>query len=204
LFDDLDIADHFPSDLPTPENCSTKLAAENVLAALEMIRAFCPAIYNDLLAVVRTVAIVPHLADRMRHSFSCRHHYYGGIFLCLDQRPVAFIAEDLIHEYYHQRFWGWWLLENWGSALKDMPKVTSPITHRPKDYGVMLQAAYIYRSSIEFLEHAYERAPCCEQKPIKARLSELRSGYPMLLNRLRTPLHSYKQDVVAALVSTLE
>jgi hypothetical protein len=146
LYDDLGLEQYFGDSVSEFDRAGWR---GRLLLALELLLEFAGEIYNDLLQCVRCVVLIPPCRRRKRHSFSCRTSYYSVLFICVESRSPAEIAEDIIHEYYHQRFWGWWHLEGADDCLLDCISVLSPFTNRKRPFGTMLQAAYIFLSAFE-------------------------------------------------------
>ena len=68
----------------------------------------------------------------------------GGVFVSISH-PLE-IAEQLIHEYYHQQIWPWWLVERPADLPDESITIVSPITGSVRSVAVMVQALLIYIS----------------------------------------------------------
>jgi hypothetical protein len=93
----------------------------------------------------------------------------------------------LIHEYYHQRLWLWWLIE----APPDMPDravtIVSPISKQERSVQVMMHALLIYISLTDYYRWA-EHFSAGESDWIGKRWRKLQSGAVELASVLRDAL----------------
>lgn len=161
-------------------------------AAMRIIRAYSEELFSRVGSEVSTVAFMPLGLVSMR-SFSMRNFYVGGIFVS-ETDPVL-LADQILHEYYHQCLWPWWLIE----PPVDLPpglRVTSPVTGRTRLAATMLQAVLIYRclkGFYEFVVEAPEAMRSVNEKTVKIiqRKESVSSGLLQLIALLRKELSPY-------------
>jgi len=102
--------------------------------------------------------------------------------LCADSPTL--LVESLIHEYYHQRIWLWWLIE----APADMPDhsmtIVSPVSRQERPVQVMMHALLIYVSLTDYYHWAGRLFPG-ESDWIGRRWRTLHAGAVGLLRMLQ-------------------
>jgi hypothetical protein len=175
-------------------------------AAVDLIALYSPDLANRFCCDVRVIAFMPsHIGDG--RSFSMRNFYIGGIFVS-DASPLV-VAEQFIHELYHQSIWPWWWLE----PIDDLPDaevtIVSAVTGRIRQVRVMVQALLIYCSLIDFYRFILSRKvdKHCDadaNKKAHKRLIEIEHGVPALLASLREALSNRPRALAAVeFLSTL-
>lgn len=115
--------------------------------ALSLIDLFCPDLSGRLRSRISCVAFIPKQRYSSK-SYSFRNHFIGGVFVSIASPPE--IAEQLIHEYYHQQIWPWWLFERPVDLPSDATTLTSPVTGATRAVPVLFQAFLIYASVCRF------------------------------------------------------
>jgi hypothetical protein len=115
---------------------------ENLESAFELIGAFSGSLRNGVEQYIRLIALMPGEKSASR-SFSFRNSYLGGIFI--SQGSPIEMAEQIVHEYYHQRLWPWWLVERPADFPSVTEEIVSPVTGRSRSILTMIQALLIYR-----------------------------------------------------------
>lgn len=113
-------------------------------AALDLLADYSPELISDLKRVIQTIVLVPNIGNEQRWSYNLRLAYFGAIFINPFVVGREGIAEALIHEYYHQRFWQWWAYDPPDGLPREDLLINSPVTQRAKPARVMLQAFVIY------------------------------------------------------------
>ena len=156
-------------------------------------------------AICRQVAAVAFMSPSKGRakSFSLKNFFIGGIFVSKSD-PVA-LAEQLLHEYYHQCVWSWWLIEE----PLDLPRsalLVSPISQQKRGVPTMVQAALIYRSLDDYYQFVIESeitrsygSDCT--KSAQARYRAIGDGLPRLFDALRSALS--KAPISMALVEAI-
>jgi HEXXH motif-containing protein len=150
--------------------------------ALLRIKRYSGPLFQDLCKTVRLIVITNDIG---RPCYSCRTAYYGGIFINPSFANGLQIAESLIHEFLHQKFWLWWAYDPLASQERLNRLIVSPITGMTRTVEVMLQAALIYRECLSFYAWALQNEPLKEEESWTARrVAHLETGlkalYPIL------------------------
>ena len=83
--------------------------------------------------------------------------YHHPATQCGFNTPLT--AESLIHEYYHQRIWLWWLIEAPAHLPPREVMMTSPVSGQQRPVCVMMHALLIYASLIDFYSWAEWACP---------------------------------------------
>lgn len=154
--------------------------------AIQIISRYCPDLAAGITARISTIAFMPRQPAAAR-SFSLRNFYIGGIFVSLGS--VIMLAEQIIHEYYHQQIWPWWLVDRPRDLPPDGNLVRSPVTGKERPMPVMIQAALIYASVSDFYRFVLNSGeaamyPQHEIEEAQARSLQIDSGYRVLLDSL--------------------
>jgi hypothetical protein len=125
-----------------------------LLQAFTIIHEYSEYLYRNIAAHISTISLLKEVEGRPI-SYSLRNKYIGAIFVTVTS-PLE-MAEQIIHEYYHQCIWPWWLVE----APSDLPdvdlRVASPITGAMRSLPTMMQAILIYASLLDFYIFAADR-----------------------------------------------
>ncbi|HEY5837571.1 MAG TPA: hypothetical protein VIT19_00965, partial [Pyrinomonadaceae bacterium] len=145
----------------------------------------------DLKRVIQTIVLVPNIGDQERWSYNLRLAYFGAIFINPFVVGCAGIAEALIHEYYHQRFWQWWAYDPPDGLPAEDQLITSPVTQRPKPARVMLQAFVIYTAV-----HAFYETQLANHSARDHQTSKWIGDRTELLARAIVQLHERLREVV--------
>jgi hypothetical protein len=124
-------------------------------------------------------------------SFSMRNFYIGGIFISMSD--TIMVAEQFIHEYYHQCIWPWWMLEKPPDLPSDEQTMISPVSGQKRRMSVMIQALLIYRSLIDYYRFVLSRPESNaydenQLRDAQTRLSKLERGVAALATGLTTAL----------------
>jgi hypothetical protein len=143
LFRDL-VPSNLYLDAPPPDRGELLAKVE---AAAPLIREHSEALWDDVVAAVRCLVLVPPLDDAKQWSYNLRLSYFGAIFVDAFAVGAHGVAEAIVHEYFHQRLWQWWDHEPPSGLPPEDRVVVSPVTGRPKPARVMLQALLIYAAA---------------------------------------------------------
>jgi hypothetical protein len=186
LFDDVESRLYRGSD---PDNRTAAELSELSVRALEIIDGYSHEMAVAFCEHVGTVAFMPPSKDAK--SFSLRNYYIGGIFVSIAD-PIL-LAEQFIHEYYHQRIWPWWLVDAPADMPSDEQVVLSPVTGRTRPISVMVQALLIYVSLVDFYRHVLRGSGndvpmSCDMSRARQRLTHLEAGVAPLRDTLRAGL----------------
>ena len=185
LFTDIQ-ADLYRGDAQSREVVDVK---RDVLRALSIIGRYSPELETNIRAHVSAIAFMDRDTAEVK-SFSLRNFYVGGVFVSVSSSLL--LAEQLIHEYYHQVLWPWWLIEPPADLPGNDVIVVSPITGKTKPVPVMIQALLIYRSLGDFYAGVLSnyRSFLDVNEPIEyaeKRLSMINRGIdPLTTNLIRT------------------
>lgn len=174
LFDDILSRDFYPDRVKNAVD--RRRALESLDTAMALVGEFSPSILDIVLKTVRTLVVLPTTGS-IRHSFSCRTSYLGGIFIDLERDPTA-VAEDLIHETVHQCLWSRWCVQEIRVAAE--PSIYSPLTGRWRPADVMSHAYVIY--CLAALFHMTLRNPTPASQ---LRRSDLNRAIPEIALQLR-------------------
>jgi hypothetical protein len=157
------------------------------LDASETLRRYDATLHAGFAEAVGTVAVVGGWNLNDRSSYSSGSYYTGGIFTTLSDSPTL-LVESLIHEYYHQRLWLWWLIE----APDDLPArdvvTTSPVSGEERPVQVMMHALLIYVSLVDYYRWAEEVSDGPTRTWTGRRWRTLQAGSATLLATLRAAL----------------
>lgn len=185
LFDDVvgGTATYVGSALPIPPSEIKQVIRD----AADVLRQYDDELYNGFTEAVGTLAITGEWNLGNRSSYSTGSVYTGGIFTSLCADSPTLLVESLIHEYYHQRLWLWWLIE----APSDIPErdvtIVSPISKQERPVQVMMHALLIYVSLTDYYRWA-ESLSAGGAEWIEKRWRTLQSGAVELLSVLRDAL----------------
>ena len=174
--------------------------------AMALLSRYSSEIGDSFSEEIGTVAYMPPGASCAK-SFSLRNYYIGGIFVSIAD-PIS-VAEQFLHEYYHQRIWPWWMVESPADLPNNEVTLVSPMTGRVRPASVMIQALLIYSSLLDYYNFVLsttgirglgEESLGMAQK----RLRQIHQGIPALVEALRQALVGYpaSQAVVEFLVSS--
>lgn len=127
------------------------MSNENINGALqdafEVINRYSSPLCNRIISQLSTVALLRE-PDSRPVSFSLRNLFIGVIFVSITS-PIE-MAEQIIHEYYHQCLWPWWLVEPPEDLADTEVKIVSPVSGATRSLPTMIQAVLIYASLIDF------------------------------------------------------
>ncbi|URR11153.1 hypothetical protein LT980_14490 [Citrobacter portucalensis] len=143
-----------------------------------LIYLYSASLCNNILDQISTISLLREI-DKRPISYSLRNRYIGAIFITIAS-PIE-MAEQIIHEYYHQSIWPWWLVE----PPEDLPdpnlQVISPITGAVRSLPTMIQAILIYIGLIDFYTFAsknFQAEPNIEvANRVIARTHIIREGF---------------------------
>jgi hypothetical protein len=185
LFDDVvgGTATYDGSPLPIPPSKIEQIVRD----AADVLRQYDIELYRGFTEAVGTLAITGEWNLGNRSSYSTGSIYTGGIFTSLCENSPIMLVESLIHEYYHQRLWLWWLIE----APADIPDrgvtMVSPISKQVRAVQIMMQALLIYVSLTDYYRWA-DRVFAEQSDWTGMRWRNLQSGTVELLSMLRQAL----------------
>lgn len=147
LFDDVEPAlygDQFSNKLNAE-------LSELLTDAFGLIDQYSPTLRKNIVDQISTIALLKEPKGRP-NSYSLRNRYIGAIFVSVTSATE--MAEQLIHEYYHQCMWPWWLAEPPGDLPDVSMQITSPVTGAVRSLPTMVQAVLIYASLQDFYSFA--------------------------------------------------
>jgi hypothetical protein len=140
-------------------------------------------------------------------SFSKRNYYIGGIFVSIAD-PIG-VAEQFIHEYYHQALWPWWMIEPPPDLPADGEIIVSPITGQRRALSSMIQGLLINYSLIDYYRFILSPPESSNhegdhRERAKARLAKIEGGIGALLVALKGALSKrpYCSAIVEFIAST--
>ena len=188
LFDDID------HQLYRGEGCQleTKQLWRLAKEALRVIISYSTDLAAGFCRAISTVAFLARQpGDREFGSFSKRNYYIGGIFVSIAD-PIC-VAEQFIHEYYHQAIWPWWMLEPPTDLPADDEIIVSPITGRRRPLSSMIQGLLINYSLIDYYRFILSPPESSaleedQRERAKARLATIEGGIGALLVALKGAL----------------
>jgi hypothetical protein len=126
-----------------------------VREAFSIVDQYSQSLFENIVDHISTISLLKETVGRPK-SHSLRNRYIGAIFITIAS-PIE-MAEQIIHEYYHQCIWPWWLVE----PPEDLPdvslQVTSPISGAARSMPTMVQAILIYSSLQDFYTFSIERS----------------------------------------------
>lgn len=150
LFDDVE-PELYGAQSSTKSNKELNLLLSE---AFSIINLYSHSLCGNIVDQVSSISLLKEV-DGRPISYSLRNRYIGAIFITV--ASAVEMAEQVIHEYYHQCMWPWWLVE----PPKDLPdaslQVKSPITGAVRSLPTMVQAILIYASLQDFYTFANER-----------------------------------------------
>ena len=173
---------------------------------LSLLRRYSPEIAAGFCREINTVAFMPRQRGEVK-SFSMRNFYIGAIFVSITD-PIL-LGEQFIHEYYHQVIWPWWMVEPPQDLPNDKLKITSPVTGRLRPVSVMIHAAVVYSSLIEFYRFVLS-SECIAYDPdqisdARMRLTKIEGSITQLFANLKAVLqgHPRTREIVEVLSESL-
>jgi hypothetical protein len=187
LFDDIDSRHYRGAGF----NGTRDLCMFSAEGAVRLMNLYCPVLASNFCREIKTIAFMPGQVGDAR-SFSMRNFYVGGIFVSLSD-PIK-LAEQFIHEYYHQCIWPWWMID----APADLPTmdvtVESPVTGRIRPVPTMMHALLIYCSLIDYYRFVLSDGICMSSQELdvskaKARLEQIACRIGALDDTLKKVLH---------------
>jgi hypothetical protein len=155
LFDDVVGAETYCGDGEWPPDAA--FVERHIAEAMEQIRTYCPVLFEGFSEAIGTIAVTAEQGKNIRHSYSAEVTYAGGIFVSIPDDNIPSLVEGLIHEYYHQRLWLWWLIEPPADLPPETLTIVSPVTNTERSALVMLHALLIYVSACDFYRDAVMR-----------------------------------------------
>jgi len=173
------------------EEYSEITALRNLVdSSFRSIQRYAPELAVGFRREIRTVGLMARQPGDAK-SFSVRNFYIGGIFVSIAN--IVRLAEQLIHEYYHQCIWPWWLIEPPADLSPMEHTVISPVTGRTRPVPTMIHALLIYCSLIDYYRFVlstpesnhYDQAAL---KDAHARLSKIEVNIGALITILRGAL----------------
>lgn len=185
LFDDVvgGTVQYVGSKIPIAKADIQKLISN----AASILQAYDPDLYEGFLQAVGTLGVTGDWAPGSRTSYSSGAYYTGGIFASVCTDSPALLVESLIHEYYHQRLWMWWLID----APADMPDkdhvIVSPVSGQTRSVQIMMQALLIYVSLADYYGWAAQTITG-ESDWAQERCRTLKAGAKELFCTLRSAL----------------
>jgi len=188
LFDDID------HQLYRGDGCQleTKELWRLAKEAVRVISSYCTDLAAGFCRAVSTVAFLSRQpGDPEFGSFSKRNYYIGGIFVSIAD-PIS-VAEQFIHEYYHQAIWPWWMIEPPTDLPSDDEIIVSPITGRRRPLSSMIQGFLINCSLIDYYRFILSPPESSQHEEdqlerAKARLATIQGGIGALLAGLKGAL----------------
>ncbi len=192
LFDDVvgGAASYVGSPLPL----SPSQMRQVVKDAANVLCQYDAELYRGFTEAVGTLAITGEWEPGNRSSYSTGSVYTGGIFTSICADSPALLVESLVHEYYHQRLWLWWLIE----APSDIPArdvtIVSPVSKQERPVQVMMQALLIYVSLTDYYRWA-DRLFGDQASWIGTRWRTLESGASELASMLREVLAGCRESL---------
>lgn len=161
-------------------------ARRTLRRAATSLKKYSTEIYSGFCDSVRVLALTGEPVEDVPRSFSARTLYSGGIFSAIKLNNVPAMVENLIHEYYHQRLWLWWMIEGPADLPDEQTRIVSPITGATKTVQVMLHAFLIYVSVIDYYRWTIDHEENSEGSRAwaKRRLEALSINSIELRNRL--------------------
>jgi hypothetical protein len=166
-------------------------------AAFAVVKRYSIELVSNLLSHVTTVAFMPPNSKDVK-SFSKRNLYIGGIFV--SARSVISVAEQFIHEYYHQVLWPWWIIESPRDLPNDLEVILSPVTGKSRPVSVMIQALLIYKSLKGFYSFVLggdelKRYCVSELEEAAKRFEQISRGMEDLVSLLRDRLRGHPESL---------
>jgi hypothetical protein len=159
--------------------------------AFEVINCYSSPLCNRIIRHLSTVALLRESHSRPV-SFSLRNLYIGVIFISIAS-PVE-MAEQIIHEYYHQCLWPWWLVEPPGDLADTKVQILSPVSGATRSLPTMIQAVLIYASLIDFYEFVKDTQLCnlhaAMQQRWLERSSSLTENFDTLVDSMTSKLQT--------------
>ncbi len=187
LFDDVvgDGITYVGSALPL----SDREMKNAVRSAIDLIGRYDADLHQGVTSAIGVIALTGEWHPGDRISYSMGRSYTGGIFASVCTESAALLAESLIHEYYHQRIWLWWLIE----APSDLPPrdvtMTSTVSGQQRPVSVMMHALLIYTSLIDF--YRWGEGACSDEGDwMGRRWRSLAAGATALRDSLRALLQT--------------
>lgn len=160
-----------------------------VRSAMNLIGRYDADLHQGVTSAIGVIAITGEWQPGDRSSYSMGKSYTGGIFTSVSTESAVLLAESLIHEYYHQRIWLWWLIE----APPDLPPrhitMKSTVSGQQRPVSVMMHALLIYASLIDF--YRWAEGSCSDEGSwIGHRWRSLTAGAILLRDALRGQLQT--------------
>lgn len=190
LFNDLCPPELYPR--MSGRGCSTELQGR-LEQAIEVLRVVEPDVMDDFDDLIGTIVLTPPVVSdsdapgRRRWSYNLRFRYFGGIFLDLHSVDVFAAAEGLIHEYYHQRLWQWFEIEQPSGIPSSAVRVVSPVTGNTREARVMVHAFFIYVAALDLYRKASSSDPLAVAAAtpwVESRHRQLARAIPVLYDDL--------------------
>lgn len=186
LFDDIE-RNFYRGD---PSKESLESISEISLRAFSSMQRYSPDLANRFCQEIGTVSFMAREPGTAK-SFSKRNFYVGGIFVSIAD-PIV-LAEQFIHEYYHQCVWPWWMVEPPEDLPSDDQIILSPVSGKMKPVSVMIHALLIYISLVDFYKFVLsdEESNNFDASAIEAaeqRLRRIDAGVPPLVEALQNSL----------------
>ncbi len=173
-----------------------------LLQALSIIDQYSRDLHQNIIGQLSAISLLKEVNGRPI-SYSLRNRFIGGIFVTITS--PAEMAEQIIHEYYHQCLWPWWLIE----PPEDLPdaelRVTSPVTGAARSLATMIQAVLIYASLLDFYTFAKTKGLTGPDKAARNRAAQralvIRTRYDNLASGVLEELE--RRPASQALVGTI-
>jgi hypothetical protein len=162
--------------------------------AADVLAQYDQALSQGFRLAVGTIAITGDWRPGDRIGYSTASAFPGAIFasICTDSAPL--LVETFIHEYYHQRIWLWWLIENPADLPDQDIMMISPVSGQERAVRVMMQALLIYVSLADYYHWAANMFPD-DEAWIVQRSQTLRTGAYKLRGTLRKTLEGRQESL---------
>jgi hypothetical protein len=163
-----------------------KLLCQLTTDAFQLMNKYSTDIACGFRREINTVAFMARQHGGTK-SFSLRNFYIGGIFVSVGD-PIM-LAEQFIHEYYHQCIWPWWMIEPPADLPGDEQTIISPVTGRVRPVSVMIHALLIYYSLADFYRFVLSASEssaydASQLNDAQARLTRIETGARPLFRAL--------------------
>ncbi|TVQ85315.1 MAG: hypothetical protein EA400_15595 [Chromatiaceae bacterium] len=184
-------------------------SADTLRAALDWMQIYAPDTHAQFFHGMRVVALKPPFTGRVQNT-SCSR-LPGAAMFTTTAEPVT-LAEDLIHEFYHNRLFG---LEEQGDFLsvRDFDPVAdeqfySPWREDPRPLYGLLHATYVFERVLDYWLAVFEHATLGQRvsQYAAARVASLRIQLEVASQQLRryaafTPFGQSLFDALTCLVA---
>jgi hypothetical protein len=174
--------------------------------SIDLLRRYSPDLAGSFCEEIHTIGFMRRDTGSSK-SFSLRNYYIGGIFVSIADSIC--VAEQFLHEYYHQRLWPWWMVNGPGDLPNNDITIVSPVTKKVKPASVMIQALLIYSSLSDFYQFVLDNVVNRDFSEgvidlAAQRLNQIQLGIPPLAEALNDALAQFpeSQRMVYSIVSS--